>query len=133
MDINNTESQQSSTNTEPVTAPEPVQEQVTPVAEEPPREETKREKVIAMITKVGNYLKIPLLKILNCSAFFIIVYLIGWVLNGVYNTLHFDLTALRDFYLMVIGKDVATHSVNSIFNSGFGQPYQQQNQIRGVS
>lgn len=124
MDINNTESQQPSTNTEP------VQEQVTPVAEEPPREETKREKVIAMITKVGNYLKIPLLKILNCTAFFIIVYLIGWVLNGVYNTLHFDLTALRDFYLMVIGKDVATHSVNSIFNSDRGQPYQPPSQIK---
>lgn len=92
-----------------------------PSAQQPVQEPTKRDKVIAVINSIGGYLKIPLLKILNCTAFFIVIYLIGWCLNGLYTSLHFDLTALRDFYLMVAGKDVATHSVNSIFNSDRGK------------
>ena len=92
-----------------------------PSVEPPVPEPTKRDKVISVINQVGGYLKIPLLKILNCTAFFIVIYLVGWCLNAMYSTIHFDLTALRDFYIMIAGKDVATHSVNSIFNSARGQ------------
>jgi hypothetical protein len=88
---------------------------------------TPRGKIISAITKIGEYLKIPILSVLNCTAFFVVVYLTGWVLNAIYPNIHFDLTSLRDFYLMVIGKQTLEHSVNSVFNSNKGaMPFMKQ-------
>lgn len=80
----------------------------------------KREKTVSVINKVGSFLHIPLLKMVNTTGFFIAVYLAGWSINAIYSNIHFDLASLRDFYLMIIGKDVATHGVNSLLNSPKG-------------
>jgi len=88
--------------------------------EDPVDPNSTRGKIIAFINKAGGYLKIPLLKMLNCTAFFVIIYLLGWFLNAIYANLHFDLASLRDFYLIVIGKQGLDHGVNSIFNSNKG-------------
>ena len=90
------------------------------IQEDPVDPTSTRGKAIAFINKAGCYLKIPLLKMLNCTAFFVIIYLLGWFLNAIYANLHFDLASLRDFYLMVIGKQSIDHGVNSIFNSNKG-------------
>lgn len=84
-------------------------------------EDAKRDKIIAYINKISDFIKIPLMKIINYSSFFITAYLIGWTLNAIYPNLHFDLDSLRDFYFMIIGKDTVIHSVNSVFNSDKGQ------------
>ena len=84
--------------------------------------EDKRSKIISAIDKVGAYLKIPLLKIINCTAFFVVVFLVAWILNGMYNNIHFDLSSLTNFYLLIVGKQAASHTIDSVFNSGRGQP-----------
>jgi len=81
-------------------------------------EPTEKEKITKGINMVGDYLHIPLLKILNGTSFFIVIYITAWTLNSLYPTLvHFDLPELRAFYIMLIGKQTAEHTVNSIFNS----------------
>ena len=84
--------------------------------------EDKRSKIISAINKVGAYLKIPLLKIINCTAFFVVVFLVAWILNGMYNNFHFDLSSLTNFYLLIVGKQTASHTIDSVFNSDRGQP-----------
>lgn len=84
--------------------------------------EDKRSKIISAIDKVGAYLKIPLLKIINCTAFFVVVFLVAWILNGMYNNIHFDLSSLTNFYLLIVGKQTASHTIDSVFNSDRGQP-----------
>ena len=84
--------------------------------------EDKRSKIISAIDKVGAYLKIPLLKIINCTAFFVVVFLVAWILNGMYNNIHFDLSSLTNFYLLIVGKQAANHTIDSVFNSDRGQP-----------
>lgn len=83
--------------------------------------EDKRSKIISAINKVGAYLKIPLLKIINCTAFFVVVFLVAWILNGMYNNIHFDLSSLTNFYLLIVGKQTASHTIDSVFNSDRGQ------------
>ena len=84
--------------------------------------EDKRSEIISVIDKVGAYLKIPLLKIINCTAFFVVVFLVAWILNGMYNNIHFDLSSLTNFYLLIVGKQTASHTIDSVFNSDRGQP-----------
>ena len=84
--------------------------------------EDKRSKIIYVIDKVGAYLKIPLLKIINCTAFFVVVFFVAWILNGMYNNIHFDLSSLTNFYLLIVGKQTASHTIDSVFNSDRGQP-----------
>ena len=84
--------------------------------------EDKRSRIISAIDKVGAYLKIPLLKIINCTAFFVVVFLAAWILNGMYNNIHFDLSSLTNFYLLIVGKQAASHTIDSVFNSDRGQP-----------
>ena len=91
--------------------------------------ESKHGKIIDIITKIGNYLKIPLMKLLNCTAFFIIVYLIAWITNAIYNNIHFDLESLRNFYIMVIGREATVHGINSIYNSDKGQMPEQKSTL----
>lgn len=83
-------------------------------------ENTTHGKFMTVVNKVWAFLKNLLSNMLGCTAFFVVVYLIAWGLNAVYANLHFDLGSLRDFYLMVIGKQTADHTVNSVFNSGKG-------------
>lgn len=72
------------------------------------------------LNKIVEKLKPYVVGILSCSVFFIAVYLIGWILNGAY-AMHFDLNALQNFYITVIGKQAVDHSINSIFNSPRGE------------
>lgn len=81
---------------------------------------SKRQAIIDGINKVGAFLKIPLLKILNTTAFFSAIYLGLLILNGIYE-FHFDLSAVKDFYLLLLGKQTADHGINSIFNSNKGE------------
>jgi hypothetical protein len=66
---------------------------------------------------VGNILS----NIFECTAFFILLYLIGWIINALYKDIHFDLTSLQNFYLSVIAKQGADHTINSIWNSPKGK------------
>ena len=61
-----------------------------------------------------------LTEIVSCTAFFVAVYLIAWILNGIKGT-HFDLSNLTNFYLLVIGKQQVQHGIDSIFNSNRGE------------
>ena len=81
---------------------------------------SKYGQVMIQVEKLGKYLKIPLLSLLTCSGFFILVYLIAWTLNAMHSDMHFDLNSLRDFYLYVIGAKSVDHGVNSIFNTPRG-------------
>lgn len=96
-------------------------QEVPPVKTEEVQTTTCNEKYINIINKIGDYLKIPLMKILDCSAFFICIYLAAWYLNATNPNFHFDLTALKDFYILVIGKEAFQHGVNSMFNSNKGE------------
>lgn len=70
--------------------------------------------------KIWEKVKPWLIDLISCTAFFIVVYLIAWVLNGLYST-KFDLSNLTNFYLMVVGKQQVQHGIDSIFNSQRGQ------------
>lgn len=70
--------------------------------------------------KIWEKLKPWLIDLISCTAFFIVVYLIAWILNGLYQT-KFDLSNLTNFYLMVVGKQQVQHGIDSIFNSQRGQ------------
>lgn len=73
-----------------------------------------------------NKIKSILKKIGTSTAFFVVLFLIGWALNGYCNK-HFDLNAVQTLYIIVTGKQIANHGINSIFNSPKGQaPGQQQ-------
>jgi len=50
---------------------------------------------------------------------FMLLWLIGWVANAVYNT-HFDLDRLRDMYAWIMTQVNANHAINSIWNSPKG-------------
>jgi len=68
-----------------------------------------------------DYCKPIIMKVVGCTAFFAVVYLIAWYTNGRYAT-HFDLNALLQFYAAVILKEQVQHGVDSIFNSTKGVP-----------
>lgn len=53
------------------------------------------------------------------TAFFVIVWFCGWVLNAVHNT-HFDLNSVQMMGLFVFGHVNINHACNSIFNSPSG-------------
>jgi hypothetical protein len=67
-------------------------------------------------TKVKPWLT----EIVSCTAFFVAIYLVAWIANGIKGT-HFDLSNLTNFYLMVIGKQQVQHGIDSIFNSSRGE------------
>ncbi len=56
---------------------------------------------------------------IGVTAFFSVIYLIGWALNGVGKT-HFNLGDLIIFYTTVVAKSAITHGINSVFNSPRG-------------
>ena len=56
----------------------------------------------------------------GCTAFFVLIFLVAWIVNGVYQT-RFDLASLQNFYLLIIGKQATQHSIDSIFNSARGE------------
>ena len=56
----------------------------------------------------------------GCTAFFVLIYLIAWVVNGIYQ-FHFDLNSLQNFYLMVVAKQQVQHGIDSVFNSQRGE------------
>ena len=91
------------------------------VPDVPQGEQTKYDKFVAGITTLGKYIKVPLDAIFRCTGFFILVYLIAWTLNAFYSNIHFDLTAIRDFYIMVVTRNLGEHGINSLFNSDRGQ------------
>lgn len=74
-----------------------------------------------IINQIGIFLKNLLLKITDTTIFFVCVYLVGWTLNAIYPNVHFDLVSLKEFYLMIIGKDTIIHGVNSFVNSPKGE------------
>lgn len=78
-------------------------------------------KFLAAMNTLGKYLKVPINALFKCTGFFIFVYLVAWTLNAIYSNIHFDLSAIRDFYLMVIGKNLGEHGINSLLNSDKGQ------------
>lgn len=73
-----------------------------------------------MIDKLIEKIKPILIKMLSCTAFFICIYLIAWTANGMFGY-HFDLNALQNFYMLIVGKQLGEHSINSMFNSPTGQ------------
>ena len=114
---------------EPAATEQSVEEEKPKTSEEQTKEkledngidpDSKYGKVLIYIEKIGKYLKIPLLSLLTCSGFFILIYLIAWTLNAMHSDMHFDLNSLRDFYLYVIGAKSVDHGVDSIFNTPRG-------------
>ena len=65
-------------------------------------------------------IKPALMEIVSCTAFFVAVYLIAWLCNGLYQ-MHFDLNNLTNFYMLIIGKQTAQHGIDSVFNSARGE------------
>ena len=83
--------------------------------------EAKRQQTINTINKVGSYFKIPLLKIVNTTAFFLLLFVIALTLNAIYSNIHFDLSSIKEFYLVIVGKQTVEHGLNSIYNSDKGK------------
>lgn len=77
------------------------------------------DKFLSRLDAIGSFLKIPISGIFTSSAFFIVVYVIGWTFNAI-GKYHFDLSSLLDLYYVVIGKNVIMHGINSKFNSNSG-------------
>lgn len=73
-----------------------------------------------MLEKLIEKIKPILKKLATTSAFFIGVYFIGWCLNGILQ-LHFDLSSLQNFYMLILGRDVAKHGFDSVCNSPKGE------------
>jgi len=79
--------------------------------------------MVGEILKMNNiWIKVKpwLTKIVGCTAFFVAVYLIAWLCNGLYQ-MHFDLSNLTNFYMVIIGKQTAQHGIDSVFNSARGE------------
>jgi len=58
--------------------------------------------------------------LLTCTSFFIAVYLVAWCGNGIYS-FHFDLASLQNFYMLIVGKQLGIHGLDSIFNTIKGE------------
>ena len=56
----------------------------------------------------------------GCTAFFVLIFLAAWIINGIYQT-RFDLASLQNFYLMVVAKQQVQHGIDSVFNSQRGE------------
>ncbi|MGL5271292.1 MAG: hypothetical protein ACRC7I_12370 [Selenomonadaceae bacterium] len=61
-----------------------------------------------------------LINLISCTAFFVLIFLVAWVINGIYQT-RFDLASLQNFYLMVVAKQQVQHGIDSVFNSARGE------------
>ena len=83
--------------------------------------EVKRAQTISTINKIGAYLKIPLLQIMNTTAFFFLLFVIALTLNAIYSNIHFDLSSIKEFYLVIVGKQTVEHGLNSVYNSDRGK------------
>ena len=55
----------------------------------------------------------------SVTAFFVIVYLAAWSLNAIMGY-KFDLKAILELFFVIVGKDVATHGIDSALNSKRG-------------
>ena len=72
------------------------------------------------MNKIWERIKPWLINLMSCTAFFIAVYLVAWIVNGLYQ-MHFDLSNLTNFYMLIVGKQTAQHGIDSVFNSARGQ------------
>ena len=113
----NAEPETTTTNTQPTTVEHiTVEDQADAEIEQ----DSKYTKFVKTVTAIGKYIKVPIDALFKCTGFFIFVYLVAWILNAIYSNIHFDLGAIRDFYLMVVGKNLGEHGINSLLNSDRG-------------
>ena len=84
-------------------------------------EPTRYDKIRKHFDSLTRYIRIPLDAMFNYNGFFILIYIIGWTINGLYKDINFDLTALRDFYIMVVAKQLGEHGIDSFVNSPRGE------------
>ena len=69
-----------------------------------------------MFDKFISYLKSSEILI---TSFLVLIWLVAWILNATYKT-NFDLNALKDFYVWVIGFIHAKFLINSGLNTQIG-------------
>lgn len=69
---------------------------------------------------------------LNVNTYFIILFSIIVIVNGIYD-LHIDANDILMGYSIIVGKNVITHGINSVLNSKSGEMPVKPNQFNATT
>lgn len=69
---------------------------------------------------------------LNVNTYFIVLFSIIVVVNGIYN-LHIDANDILIGYSVIVGKNLINHGINSVLNSNRGEMPTKTNQLNAAT